>query len=263
MAVYPLAEKKRVVLFANCGHPEITELSDWVFRNFPTGKQEAHKMVKFAYDELGIRTISVLFINDAFGEGAMKVIKEEFEKRGGKILRTEAFEKDNVDFRSLIGRVLQSQPQAIYIYGYGNANGLVVKQTRELGYEKYVLGSYNFSIEPTLGIAKEALEGSYFTSPMFDSNSPAAEIERFVNDFKQKYGVPPLWNTVYEYDAIQVLAKVIGQGSFSGESIRSNLKNVGDFNGFAGKYFALPYGEWESELTVKTFRNGRQVVVAK
>jgi len=48
MAIYPLSIQKEVVLFANCGHPEITSLSNWVFRNFPTSKHEAETMVKFA-----------------------------------------------------------------------------------------------------------------------------------------------------------------------------------------------------------------------
>ena len=257
MAVYPLAEKKKVVLFANCGHPEITELSEWVFRNFPTGKHEARKMVWFAYEKLGIRRLAILYINDAFGEGAMKVIKEEFKKRGGKVLVAEPFEKNKVDFKSQILRVISSHPEAIYIYGYGKANGLVVRQTREAGYKGYILGSYNFSVEPTLSLAKEALEGSYFTSPAFDINTKKEKVKEFIERFKKVYGKPPLWNTVYEYDALMLLAKVMTEKGYTGEAIQEGLKKIGDFTGMAGKYKALPYGEWESELVIKTFKKGK------
>ena len=263
MAVYPLAESKNVILFANCGYPGITELSDWVFRDFPTSGQEARRMVRFAYENLQIRKLSILYINDAFGEGAMKVIKKEFEKQGGKILTVESFEKNKIDFKSSITRVLQSQPEAIYIYGYGKANGLVIKQIRELGYKGYILGSYNFSVEPSLSIAKDALEGTYFTAPSFNPNSSEEKIRQFVKGFKEKYGTLPLWNTVYEYDAVHILAEAISKEGYSGKAIQRGLRAIGDFTGLAGKYRALPYGEWESELTIKTFKRGRQLIVEK
>ena len=261
MAIYPIAEQKKVVLFANCGHPEITSLGAWVFRNFPTSKHEAQEMIDFAYNKLKVKNLAILYVNDAFGEAAMKTVKDGFENLGGRIIIAEPFEKDVTDFRTQITKVIRIKPEAIYIYGYGKANGLVVKQTRELGYKGYILGSYNFSVEPTLGIAKDALEGSFFTVPAFDPSSQDKEIVEFVNDFQKKYDRQPVWNTVNEYDAINIIAEVIKEQGYSAEKIKTGLENLGSFVGLAGKYKSLPNGEWVSELTVKTFNQGRIVLV--
>ncbi len=256
MAVYPIAEKKRVVLFANCGHPDITSLSDWVFRNFPTSKHEAKVMMKFIYEHLKIKNLAVLYINDAFGEGAMNVIRDESKNYGINILISESFEKDATDFKTLISKVIKKNPEAIYIYGYGKANGIVVKQTRELGFKGYILGSYNFSMEPTLSIASQALEGSIFTAPTFNANSRDEKTIEFVSEFIKRYQKMPIWNSVIEYDAINLITQAIKNSGYSGENIRMYLKNYGDFEGIAGKYTYLPVGEWMCELSIKTIKNG-------
>jgi branched-chain amino acid transport system substrate-binding protein len=257
MAIYPIAEQKKIVLFANCGHPEITMLSDWVFRNFPTSKHEAQRMASFVWNTLKIKNLAILYINDAFGEAAMKEIKKEFESFGGKILAIEPFEKDKTDFRSQIMKVLQLNPEAIYVYGYGKANGLVVRQIREFGYKGPLLGSYNFSVEPTLSIAKSALEGSYFTEPAFDPSLESKEIIDFVNNFKQKYNKLPYWNTVIEYDAVNLIAQIIKNKGSSSDKIKSGLENYGDFKGVAGEYKVVMKKEWVPKLSIKTFRQGK------
>jgi len=257
MAIYPIAEQKIIVLFANCGHPEITMLSDWVFRNFPTSKHEAQRMTSFVWNTLKIKNLTILYINDAFGEAAMKEIKKEFESLGGKILAVEPFEKDKTDFRSQIMKVLQLNPEAIYVYGYGKANGLMVKQIKESGYKGLLLGSYNFSIEPTLGIAKSVLEGSYFTVPAFDPSLESKEIIDFVNRFQQKYNKLPNWNTVIEYDAVNLIAQVIKNKGSSSYKIKSGLENYGDFKGVAGEYKVVMKNEWVPKLFIKTFRQGK------
>jgi len=259
MAVYPLAEQKKVILFANCGHPEITILSDWVFRNFPTSKHEAQTMMKFAANKLKIKNIAVLYINDAFGEAALNIVRKECKNYGINLLITEPFEKDSSDFRTQITKVINKKPEAIYIYGYGKSNGFVVKQTREFGFKGYILGSYNFSVEPTKSIAAPSLEGTIFTLPSFDPSSSNEKVINFVEEFEKKYGYNslPVWNSVIEYDAVIIIAKAIKNGGYSSEQIKRYLENLGDFECVAGRYSYLPGGEWMCELSIKKFKNGK------
>jgi branched-chain amino acid transport system substrate-binding protein len=261
MAIYPLADQKKVILFANCGHPEITKLSKWVFRNFPTSQQEAQVMVEFVKDMLKINSLSILYINDIFGEGAMKALKIGLENYGLRIISIDSFEKDSSDFRALITKVINLKPDAIYIYGYGKANGLIIRQIRESGYEGILLGSYNFSVEPTLSLAKEALEGSYFTMPYFDKNTNNEIKINFLNEFINKYKKDPEWNTVIEYDAINLIAKVIGDNGYSPELIKKGLEETNSFEGIMGRYKQINRNEWQCNISVKTIKNGKIISI--
>jgi len=261
MAIYPLSIQKEVVLFANCGHPEITSLSNWVFRNFPTSKHEAETMVKFAKNKLGLSNLAILYVNDAFGEAAMKTMRQKFQEYGGVISAVESFEKDGADFRSSITKILQANPQAVYVYGYGKSNGLIVKQLRESGYSKYILGSYNFSVEPTISIAKDALEGSFFTEPSFNPQSLDPKTVAFVSAFRRKFNMEPVWNAVLEYDAVNIIKKALEKNSTSGPVIKATLEQVGDYEGIAGKYTYSDHGEWVVDLKVETIKDGKIVNV--
>lgn len=253
MAIYNQAEQKGVVLFANCGHPEITSLSDWVFRNFPTSKHEALKMAEFAFNKMGIRKIAIFYINDAFGEAAMKMFSQHFHRLGGQILKAEAFEKDGTDFRASIRRLIAAKPEAIYIYGYGKANGIALKQTKELQYKGYILGSYNFSVEPTISLAKEALEGTYYTTPAFDASSVTDTLTlAIVKKFETRFGALPNWNSVIEFDALfNLLTPIFSKYGTVPQKIKTGLENFSDFQGVAGFYKYDPVGEWVIDLVVK------------
>jgi len=71
-------------------------------------------------------------------------MRQKFQEYGGVISAVESFEKDGADFRSSITKILQANPQAVYVYGYGKSNGLIVKQLRESGYSKYIWGVITF-----------------------------------------------------------------------------------------------------------------------
>jgi branched-chain amino acid transport system substrate-binding protein len=149
MAILPIAEKNKVVLFANCGYPGITDKSEWVFRNFITSTQEAHVMARFSFEELGVKELAVLYIDDAYGEGGKNIFEEEYTRMGGRILAIEKYDKNGTDFKTEIAKIRSVEPKALYILGYGNATSIMLRQLRESGYKGIILGTNNFSGPPT------------------------------------------------------------------------------------------------------------------
>lgn len=262
MAVYPVAEKNKVILFANCGHPEIADLSTWVFRNFPSSTTEAERMISFLTQELKLKKLFVFYINDAYGEGAKKVIVKKFTEANGEIVGEEAYDKAGLDFKSLVQKMKEQKPEGVYVFGYGKATGLISKQIREMGYEGLLIGSYNFSVAPINEIASEALEEALFTSPIFNPKSQDENISKFVSAFQTRYHTPPPWNAVTEYDAIKIIASVIKDYGYGSDTLRDGLIKMKDFIGVAGDYQKRG-DEWLPALTIKTYKNGNVVDYGK
>lgn len=262
MAVYPVAEKNNVVLFANCGHPEIANLSPWVFRNFPSSAQEAEKMIEFLRKEVRLNSLFIFYINDAYGDGAKNVIVKKFTEAKGEILGIDAYDKGGLDFRSIIHKMIQKKPEGVYVFGYGKATGLITKQIKEMGYRGLLIGSYNFSVAPINVIASEALEESIFTSPIFTPESTGEDVSNFVSSFESNYGAMPPWNAVIEYDAIHLISSVIEEYGYEGEAIKKGLIKKEGFNGIAGNY-KKKGDEWLAEITIKKYKKGKIVVYEK
>lgn len=265
MAIYKKMEENNVVLFANCGHPEIASLSDWTFRNFLTGLQETKNMAELSINKLRMNELAVLYINDSYGDGGFHIFSEAFSDLGGKIIASEKYDKDGTDFRTEITKILAKKPKAIYVIGYGNPTVKLLNQLKEFKYNGQLLGTNNFSGPPISELAKTALEGSIFTAPSFFSEGGNPKISEFILKVKTLYDKEPQWNTAVEYDAIYILAKAIGNArSPDGKSIKEELAKISNYEGIAGLYkYSQTTGEWMLGLAVMTYRNGEQIPYVK
>ncbi|MBN1155654.1 ABC transporter substrate-binding protein [candidate division KSB1 bacterium] len=265
MAIYPIAESRKVIHFANCGHPTITQLSNWVFRNFPNAAQEAYIIIKFAIDELRIKKLGLLYINDAYGESAKDYIYNTCSSLNFDLIVSEPFDKAGVDYRNVVSKVIGSDPDAIYIFGYGKANALVLNEVRQNNYKGIILGTYNFSTPPTTEISKDLLEGSYFTAPAITVSQNETYLD-FIKDFESEMSAKPEWNSVIEFDAINLLIKawemVNLEKSFS-DSLRATLEGMGDYKGIAGIYSYKEHGEWWVQMSVNTYKKNLEIEVKK
>jgi len=255
MAVRPLAKKYETILFANGNHPGLVEGNEWVFRIFLTSEQEAKEMAEIAYENLGIKRIAVLYINDESGEGAQKAFKSHYETYGPEVLISEKYEKDGTDFRSEISKVLSTRPNAVYVIGYGNAAAKVLNQLIELGYKNLILGTSNFAGPPLTEIASEPLENSIFTSPYFDPRLQDSIVQNFVENIQEREDKTPQWNTAMEYDGIYVISKAIKESkTLEANNIRKALETVSKFDGVAGKY-RYENREWLPKVVVRTYKD--------
>lgn len=258
LALIKPAEEDKVVLFANCGYPTIAKKSNWVFRNFPSSKQEVEKMIVFLANKQMLDKMGILYIDDAYGESAKNEIVSNLKKFNKEPLFIESYRNNTIDYKPFIFKALSTKPNRIYVFGYGSPTARLIKQIRAAGYSKTLIGSYNFSVAPIYTTDNKQLEGSYFTSPKFDLESNVERVKQFKLNYKKKYGKDPVWNTIVEYDAINIIYKAMSNNTINnGENIKKSLRNIGDYNGIAGKYKFNKYGEWLPILEIRTIKNGK------
>ncbi len=260
LAIQPIADNKKVVLFANVGHPKIAEISEWTFRNFITSQQEASFMAKFCFQQLNLRSLAVLYVNDAYGESGFNVFKKVYSESGGIIRINEKYNREGSDFRTEITKVINMKPEAIYIIGYGKPVANLLNQLKELKYEGTILGTNNFSGPPVNEIALTALESAIFTAPKFYSGAKNEKMKKFILKVKERFKNIPQWNTAVEYDAMHMISQALQTAtSKSASDIKYALEKTTSFKGLAGKYQYLKNGEWALDLSVRTYSNKAQV----
>jgi branched-chain amino acid transport system substrate-binding protein len=261
MALVPLADQHKVVLFANVGHPEITKKSQWVFRNFPTSDREADTMAKFAIDKLKVKRAAILYLNDEWGVAGRDAFKRSFEARGGKVVIMEGYARGTVDFRTQLTKIKGMNPDAIYFTGYGNALGLICKQRKELGLKAVMLTTTGFNDAETFRAAGDAREGVYFTSLPFDPQKPSGKAKSYVEKFKKKYGIDPEFDGALHYDTVMLIAAAIRARGYDAEGVRQWLSQVNRFEGVCGNLMVSPTRDFYTPLVVRMIR-GLKVVTA-
>jgi branched-chain amino acid transport system substrate-binding protein len=244
-----MIDKSNIPLIANCGHPTITREFKNIYRNFPSTGVEVKRMASFISSTLKLRTIWLLYIDDAFGKGAEQIAEQVFPNHGLVLLGSDPYAKSTSDTKPIVLKALKSKADAIYVYGYGIATAEVVNRLRQLGFKGVLLGSLNFAQPPLTTVSNKAIEGSYYTIPSFEHVGMTASKE-FWDGFQSRFKQNPPWNAAVEYDAIMLIAEAVKLNIQQGGSILENLGRIGNYSGVAGKYLYENTKDWELSMSV-------------
>jgi len=234
-AIIPFIEKSQVPsMLIAVSFPGITEKSNWVFRNHPGSDDEALAMVGFVFNDMRLRNIVVLYCNDDFGIGGYEAFKRVFQKYGGKILFSDAFQLDQTDFRSIVTKVKNYKPEGVYVIGYTKASVLLVKQLREAGYKQFLAAPMAMSIPTFLELASGGLEGAYFTNTIFDPYSEDFKTKNFVERFRKMFNTEPNVFAGFAYDGLMMIGEAIKKKGYTRLGIREGLLEIKNFQGVMG-----------------------------
>src|SRR5918994_2310484 len=101
----------------SCSHPKIRELSgkggnEWTFRVALDDEIMAYTFARYMARQ-GVKTCSILAMNNDFGRGAAIAYEAAFKKAGVKLVSTEFFDPGQPDYRPVLTRLKRANPEAI------------------------------------------------------------------------------------------------------------------------------------------------------
>ncbi len=259
MAVAPIAnERKTVVLSPAAASPSITEAGDYIFRNRAAGGLEALKLAEYAYTELGVKNVCLLYINTDYGIGYKGIILDTFTNLGGTIGFVESFDQGETDFRTLITKVSGYEPEAVFLLGNPYEVGLILKQSKELGFKTVYL-SNNVESDELLEQAGDAANGLVFVLPYFDATSVQPNVRYFVEKYETRFGRIPDLYAANGYDAAYLCKIAIERGGYNAEGIKEALYGIKGYEGVNGLISFDENGDVEKPLTFKKVEDGEFV----
>ena len=257
MALKPLIEENKIVMFIIAAHPDLTKEGGYVFRMLPTASNQTERLARLASEELKLKNIAILYINDDLGDALRKSFINSFKNLKGRIRAVEAFDKEGVDFRPQITKIIAKKPQAIFVAGYGKALGIVIKQIREMGYEGLLLGTPEIPFPEVLSIAGKAAEEAIIIDVLIDENNP--KVKKFIEKFKRRFKKEPTLAAYLAYDMLQMVAVAIKKKGYTSEGIREGLLSIRRFPGLTGRLDVLSNGDVNFRLGLKVIKGGKAV----
>lgn len=207
----------------------------YVFRACYIDPFQGTVAASFALKNLKAKSAAILYdIGNDYSKGLAEFFKAGFEKGKGTIVAYESYQKDDVDFSSLITKIATKKPDVIYIPDYYNKVALIAKQIREKGIKAPLLGGDGWDSPELLKIGGNAVVGSYFTnhySP--DRKDPVTE--KFIKTYKSKHGVVPDALAALSYDATLILLNALDNAQKPDrELVKVQLEKTKDFKGSTG-----------------------------
>ena len=143
-----------------------------------------------------------------------------------------------MDFKATLTRIKGANPDFVFIPGYYEEVGLIVKQARELGIEVPLMGADGWDAPELVDLAgKKALNNTYITNH-YSSGDPDSKIQDFVKAFKDEYGSAPNAFHALGYDTVYFIVDAMKRAGddITGEAIQKALASTKDLSLVTGTF---------------------------
>lgn len=217
--------------------PKTKQVKPYSFRTCFIDPFQGTVMASFASNELKVKRAAIYIDNTSdYAKGLAQFFKENFVKNGGQVVIEEAYLQKDTDFKSTLTKIKAAKPDFIYIPGYYQEVGLIVKQAREMGITVPMAGGDGWDSAKLPEIAgKAALKNTFFSS-LYSPDDTSDLNKEFVAEYKKAYNTNPDVFAALAYDSALLVAKAIEDaGSADPAKIAEAMAKIKGFKGVSGE----------------------------
>lgn len=240
-------------------------VNEYVFRLCFNDSFQGVTMANFALNNLEAKKAVIIQDKSSdYAAGLAKNFKETFTAGGGEIVGEEGYVAKDKDFNAILTKIKGQEFDVIFLPGYYQEAGLIIKQARDLDISAPILGADGFDSPVLLELAgAEALNDVYFSNHYSNLDQDPL-VQKFIEDFKTKYGKEPNAFHALGYDLGKYIADAIKRaGSPEPEKIKDALANTENFVGVTGSFSMGPDHNPIKSIVVIGLENGVQASSVK
>lgn len=168
----------------------------------------------------GHKKVSLLYLQSDWGKTSFDIFSARAKEKGLEILYSTPIQQDGTDFRPVLIRARDANPDAVVHIGYAPDGGLVVKQLRGLGFTKAFYGGQ--ITQQFIEVGGEAAEGTILHDTFLVSD-PSPRVAKFVATFRAEYNTDPGFFQVSAYDALTLIVAAAKAGGATREGVFKGL----------------------------------------
>lgn len=208
---------------------------EYVFRVCFQDSFQGKALAEFAQTDLQATKAVILVDNSTdYAIGLADAFKETFT---GEIVAEENFTAGDTDFKAILTNIAQMDYDVIFLPGYYEEGGLIIKQAREMGIAQPILGPDGFANSTLVELAGADNVDNVFYASHFTPNSEDPKVQEFLAAFEAEYGKPADSFAALAYDAAQLVFDAIATAdSTDPQAITDALAATEDFEGVTGTF---------------------------
>ena len=232
----PIAQRRKIPMVSpSSTNPKVTQVGDYIFRVCFIDPFQGKVMATFARQTLKLDRVAILKdVKNDYSIGLADAFEKSFVAAGGSIAAQQSYSAGDTDFSAQLTAIKGSNAQAIWVPGYYAEVGAIARTAARLGVKIPLLGGDGWDAPELFTIGGEALNGSYFSNH-FAPDQASPQAQKFVADFKAKYGQEPTGLGALGYDGIMVIADAIKRaGKAEPTAIRDALAVTKNYEAVTG-----------------------------
>ena len=213
-------------------------VNEYVFRLCFNDSFQGVTMASFAMSNLdATKAVIIQDKSSDYAQGLADNFIATFEAAGGTIVAHEGYIAKDKDFNSILTSIKAKDFDVIFVPGYYQEAGLIIKQARDQGIDAPILGADGFDSPVLLELAgEEALNDVYFSNHYSNLDEDPL-VQEFIEGFKAKYNSDPNAFHALGYDLGMFIADAVERaGSLDSEAIKDALASTKGFVGVTGSF---------------------------
>ena len=242
MAAAPTAAKAGIV-FVTSGatSPKLPDqVPDYLYLACFGDNVQAAAGAEYAFNTMKAKT-AYLLIDKGMEYTLLlgKYFKDRFVELGGKIVLEDNYQTGDKDYSAQITKLrgLKAGPDMLYIAAGPDDVGTIVKQFRDAGIKKPIMGGDGYDTPLLVQVGGAGAENVYFTThSLMDASLGTDAVKAFIAAYQAEFKTPP--ENAFAglgYDTVKLLADAIKRaGSTDPKAIREALNGTKDLAGVTG-----------------------------
>jgi branched-chain amino acid transport system substrate-binding protein len=198
-----------------------------------TGTQQADTAVAWM-KKVGAKRVSLMDDNTSYSKNIADLTAQLLSQGTPALAGRQSVTPGESDYSANVNAVVSQHPDFVYWTGYYQEGGLIIRQLRQAGYTGDIMVADGSVDQKLIDIAGGSnADGVFATMTQTPQTIPGAE--KWISDYKAKFGSEPGPYSTQAYDAVRVAAEAIkNAGSTNGAKVEKALEGIDGFQLFSG-----------------------------
>ncbi len=228
----------------------------------PNAIQMGEIMATYAVKENGFMKFGVIYNQgNAYSTSLLAPFVDTVKALGAEVVEPVPYAATDKDFKTLLGKILSENVDAIYMPNYTQELILITQQARALGFQGALIAGLDAN-PPFNTLLGEPADGIYFINNLDPAEPKNAELIKAV---KEKTGIDATNKFFLGYDLGNVLAKIMGEVGTDPTKIRDAVENLKDYPGYTGNITIDPMTHTPTglEMVMFTYKGSDPVLLQR
>lgn len=212
-AVAPLIKEHKIptvlTIIGNNEFLKYNQPETVMYKNYPQVSEHAQIFAKWILKNEPIKSVALLSVKTPYGDDSVHGFREGIQKEVNVTIH-ETFSGSALDVKTPVVKVLATQPDAIFLTGYGSGYVAAINEIRQQGFKGKIFTDGSVKNPENKNRIKSFQDLIFFSHLSLEQNlSPM--VKNFVSKYQEKFHKEPSDYATCGYSSMMLLAEAIKQ----------------------------------------------------